>query len=1001
MQKSIIEALKSLTASILEEKERIDTATRLVELGYPPSPAMADIFEKLAKKLCSEPSSLEHFSVVIVDFLRAPHAEGALLNFLRYTEITAMPGVLLSTLAQAGPLREVLAATFGSSQYMADIIIRNPGYLYWLIEQRTWDMEDTVDSFGAELMREVSFFHTKEGKLNAVRRFHRKALLRIGVQDLLGQRSIETTSARLSDLADAIIRTLLDILWGQGPPESGDGFSVIALGKLGGRELNYSSDIDLIYLCRDTGDDEAAFYLALAQSLTEALSEITAEGYLYRVDLRLRPDGVSGPLVNTITSMRIYYENRGKPWEFQAMLKARVVAGDANLGNSFIDNISKLMFNPSLSYSPMEDIGRMRKRIQENIPVHERPFNIKLMEGGIRDIEFIVQTIQLIYIPQHPDIHSTGTLAALDRIQNHRLLKKPECNSLRHSYRFLRLVEHRLQMMHQIKTHTVPESPEEVALLAARVSQGPLGSFSYDEFILALTTHLKNVRILSDRFFAGDDHETDSLLFLMPDKSPEARAVLESYGITDVKSAINLIHAMAYGSFPRLFDRRTRITFAKLLPLLLKAVSRTGDPGLTLANMSRIASAGRNENALYGLLHDSEGARALTVALAGVSSRLSGDLCNRIEILEALLVEPRELIRHSTEYSPEWDKAKRSNASARAKREADGLALQNKLKQTLDHLHLAAFLVDLRDDGLPGTLAGSRTALAKHWITGASGVILDNDTESALFTMGSFAVGEPRFTSDIDLLFVTSGEDTQRMTQSIHILNRIMSESGVFKLDFRLRGEGANAPLVQTIDFYESYFKKRMSLWERIAFSKCVCWWGSEQISGAFQRTLSEMLAKPFSKSDVESLVQMRKKLESLAGRAKAAWETKRSCGGRYDIEYLCAIGLAQIARGTDYPFAASTTERLRMLEAAGLLDAEERATLTEALELYTRIEYMMELQGFSLPQTEERDNYLQTYIDRTFAYLELTPRTGVKAHLIATKEATRRIFTRVISTLS
>jgi glutamate-ammonia-ligase adenylyltransferase len=1008
MQKSLHEALKSLTASIVKETERIDTVARLTELGYPASTASADIFEKLAKKFCPEPSSIEHFPVIIADFFNAPHPQGALLNLLKYAEITANPGVLLVTLAQAGPLREVLATTFGSSQYMADIIIRNPGYLYWLIEQRTWDMEDSADTFEAELAQEVSFFHTRDGKLNAIRRYHRKALLRIGVQDLLAQRSVDVTTERLSDLADAIIRTLLSILskgsqkdMGESPPEASGEFAVIALGKLGGRELNYSSDIDLIYLCSDTSDAATSRFHALAQSLTEALSEITAEGYLYRVDLRLRPDGKSGPLVNTITSMQIYYENRGKPWEFQAMLKARVVAGDTALGNTFIENISKLIFNPSLSYSPVEDIGQMRKRIQENIPVHERPFNIKLMEGGIRDIEFIIQTIQLLYTSQHPDIHATGTLAALNRIQNHALLEKAECDSLRNAYRFLRLVEHRLQMMHQIKTHTVPESREDVALLATRVSKGPLGEFSYDEFIITLTTHLKNVRIMSERFFSEDDAKKDSLLFLLPEKSQEARAALEKFGITDVDSAINLIHMMAYGSFPHLFDRNTRISFANLLPRLLKAVSMTGDPGLTLANVSRIAAAGRNEYAFYRLFHESEGARALIIAIAGISSRLTGGLCNRIEIMDALLVEPYDVIDRSLSCTPEWGMLKSSKSGLRSGNETSAQALEKQLKQLLDHLHLAAFFSDIREETFPSTLAESRAQLAKHWITEASENLLGKDAESALFTLGSFAVSEPRFTSDIDLLLVTRANDTEQITKKLHVLNSVISESGIFKLDFRLRGEGANAPLVQTVDFYENYFRTRMSLWERIAFSKYVCWWGCDEIAANLHQTLTKILAKPFSKTEIESLVQMRKKLETLAGHRIEDWETKRSAGGRYDIEYLCAIGLAQTTRREDYPFTATTEERLRMLEAAGILDAEETKTLLEALVLFTRIEYLLELQGFSLPQTTDRDMYLEKYIGRTYAYLGFLSESDVKIQLITTKANTRRIFTRFIGELA
>jgi glutamate-ammonia-ligase adenylyltransferase len=1006
MQKSLYEALKSLTASIVEDTERPDTAARLDKLGFVASPVLADTFEKLAKKFCVDSSVIEHFPVIIHDFLNAPHVEGALLNLLRYVEITAMPNVLLITLAEAGPLREVLATTFGSSQYMADIIIRNPGYLYWLIEQRTWDMEDSTESFEAELEHEVSIFNTREGKLNAIRRFHRKVLLRIGVQDLLGLRSIDTTTERLSNLADAIIRSLLNILWQeklekQTIPETDDGFTVVALGKLGGRELNYSSDIDLIYLCKDGSDSTTSFFRALAQSLTEALSEVTAEGYLYRTDLRLRPDGVSGPLVNTITSMRIYYENRGKPWEFQAMLKARAVAGDMDLANTFIENISKLIFNPSLSYSPVEDIGQMRKRIQENIPAHERPFNIKLMEGGIRDIEFIVQTIQLLHIPQHPDIRATGTLNALDAIQKNNLLDKTECDSLREAYHFLRLVEHRLQMMHQIKTHSVPESATEVALLAARISKGPLGTFSYDEFNLTLTAHLKNVRILSERFFSASDNDKDSLLFLLPERSTEAQAALENFGITDVESGIKIIHTMAYGSFPRLFDRNTRIAFANLLPQLLQEVSRTADPGLTLANISRITAAGKSEHAFYKLLHESEGARALTIALAGISSRLTGDLCNRVEILDALLVEPRDVIRHSLIYKPEWKTLKSPDGNTQSKSDAAANTLQIKLRQVLDHLHLASFLVDILDETFPSTLADSRAALAKHWICGAAQSIFTGNTASALITLGSFAVGEPRLTSDIDLLLVTRMDDTERITRDIHILNRAISESGLFKLDFRLRGEGANAPLVQTIDFYENYFRNRMSLWERVAFSKYVCWWGCEEIADNFAEILLQTLAKPYSKEEIESLVQMRKQLELFAGGKTEAWETKRSAGGRYDIEYLCAIGLAQISGHDDYPFEATTEERIELLEKAGLVDTEEAKSLIDAIEIFTRVEYLLELQGLSLPRTEERDLYFANYADRSFAYLEFPIEGSVKAMLAQAKQTTRSIFDRFISKLT
>ncbi len=1039
MPKSINKAIESLTQSIISETAGLDIAARLGALGFPRSPELAETFAKLAKRLCTDQPSVELFPVIIIDFLNAPYPEGALLNLLRYTETTGSPNVLLVTLAQAGPLREILATTFGSSQYMADIIIRNPGSLYWLIEKRTWEEEETTAFFETELKREIAHFNTRDGKLNAVRRFHRMGLLRIGVQDLIGIQSIETTTERLSNLADAIVGTVLEILWqdlsgkfedvsktpskgnrsgantsashsGQpvgsagrphakaGPPlPPNTGFCVIAMGKLGGRELNYSSDIDLIYLCEEAENAALSFYHMLAQSLTEALSEVTEEGYLYRVDLRLRPDGSSGPLVNSMTSMRIYYENRGKPWEFQAMLKARPIAGDFPLGESFLENISNLIFNPSLPYSPVEDIAHMRARIQESIPVRKRPFNIKLMEGGIRDIEFIVQTLQLLHGSRYPDIRVPGTLEALDRIHKRKLLKKTESKSLADAYRYLRLVEHRLQMMHQIKTHTVPEFRDEVVLIAARVSKGPLGNYSYNDFIQTLTRHLKNVRILSESFFSTDRQEVHSLLFLMPETNPEALKLLERCGVTHPDNAIKVIHTMAYGSFPRLLDRKSRVAFADLLPHLLESVSKTGDPGLTLTNVSRIAAAGKSEYTFYTLLSESNAARALVTTLAGVSSRLTGHLCSRIESLDPLLVDPHELVRTSLENLPQWQDLEQSKTKKQPHGETAGDVLQKRLKQSLDRLHLGAFLADFKSGTFPETLTSSRALFAKRMISSAFETALGGDTPAALFVLGSFSVGEPRFGSDADLLVVSDAGDNEDIVRKIQAINRIFTEGMIFKLDFRLRGEGANAPLVQDMRFYDSYFKKRMSLWERIAFSKIGFWWGSQRIADSILGTLAEHLARPFEKKEIESLFLMRKKLESLAAKTRETWETKQSAGGRYDIEYICGIGIPRILRGGDFPFLASTVERLRMLEEAGLLSSDDFNTCRGALELYARLEYVLELQGFSAPHSEERECYLVKYTERTLDYLGFPLRQGIKEEIKETKQAIRSVFDRFI----
>jgi glutamate-ammonia-ligase adenylyltransferase len=407
-RKSIRQAMLALIAEIVGQHDHPGLSARLGEMGFPTTGNAAELLKSITTRLGGEALANERLAIVLLDMLESPYPDGALLNFLRYIDTSGTPSVFLSTVAGGKPVREILATVFGASQYMSDIIIRNPGYLYWLIEKQTWERRETKDSYLAELMADAANFQTIDGKLNAARRLQRRALLKIGVQDLLGLHAVEETALALSHLAEAIAEGVLGMLWDSLPALKAvgpaTGFAVLALGKLGGEELNYSSDIDLIYICKDAEDETIASYHELARKFTTAISEVTAEGYLYRVDLRLRPDGDVGPLVSPLAALMVYYENRGRPWEFQAMLKARVIAGDHSLGKRFLEDVSALAFSPTLSYSPVDAIAVMRRRIQESISTRDRTFNIKLMEGGIRDIEFIVQMLQLLHGSNQPDL---------------------------------------------------------------------------------------------------------------------------------------------------------------------------------------------------------------------------------------------------------------------------------------------------------------------------------------------------------------------------------------------------------------------------------------------------------------------------------------------------------------------------------------------------------------------------------------------------------------------
>jgi glutamate-ammonia-ligase adenylyltransferase len=628
------------------------------------------------------------------------------------------------------------------------------------------------------------------------------------------------------------------------------------------------------------------------------------------------------------------------------MLKARAIAGDAEVGRRMLNTVSGLVYNPSLSYSPLEDIARMRAQITENIPARERSFNIKLMAGGIRDIEFTAQTFQLMHGHRHAELRTPNTLEALAQIRRLEFLEDWEVDNLSAAYRFFRQVEHRLQMMHQIKTHSVPESPDEIALLARRVGKGPLGAFTTESFLETLSRHLSNVRTFSESFYSGEDVHPHSVLLLLPEDDERAQSIIAQYGVEDVRKAMHVLHGMAYGSFPRLHDRATRGAFEELMPFLLEGAADTGAPDRTLVNISQLAEASRNEAGLFRLLTASPPARRRVIAIA----------------------DPRT-VEHRARH-----------------------------KRWLDRARIGGFIGDHVEGRIGARSPGILTRSVREMVTEAFERMVGADQPVALFALGSFAVGEPRIFSDLDVIVVADGADIPAVTGKVQSVNRWFDEGGFVKLDFRLRGEGASAPLVQDIDFYRQYFENRMSLWERVAFAKCRYWWGDETVAAKFVDALRGVIAKPFTPGEVTTLINSRKSIEKLAPKLMPEWETKRSAGGRYDIEYLTAVGLAEATPGDDYEFSLDTTSRLKALGERGLLGNDEVAAIEGALSLYAQVEYLLELQELTLPRTADRAADLERYLSRSLEYWDVPQRSGVAGSLVENKRSVRSTFDRLMT---
>jgi glutamate-ammonia-ligase adenylyltransferase len=415
---------------------------------------------------------------------------------------------LLQYLQASPKMLGLLCTIFGNSDSLSFALIRDPMLVYWLAEEQVLSTAPTKSGMEASLDESLGSLKTTELKLDVLRRVRRRQMVRIGVRDLLRLASVKETTESLSDLASILIHAAYEIvdqdlkaLYGTPMHRNPDGtwvetaFSVIGMGKLGGHELNYSSDVDLIYIYASSDgntriggvkQDESRslsneeYFEMLARNLTKALAEQTREGAVFRVDLRLRAEGTVGQLARALDAYGRYYEKRGQVWERLALLKAWPIAGSLALGNAFVHMVESFVLGSDCvaateqrAQAVIRDVRSVKEMIDEKMAGRGHTHrNVKLGMGGIREIEFLVQTIQVLIGRSLPDILDRGTVGALERLCDHDLLTVDQCRRLVEAYWFLRDVEHKLQMMHDLQTHALPESDEDLERCALRMGYG-------------------------------------------------------------------------------------------------------------------------------------------------------------------------------------------------------------------------------------------------------------------------------------------------------------------------------------------------------------------------------------------------------------------------------------------------------------------------------------------------------------------------------------------------
>jgi [glutamine synthetase] adenylyltransferase / [glutamine synthetase]-adenylyl-L-tyrosine phosphorylase len=905
-----------------------------------------------------------------------PDSDMALRNLNRYWAVSRNP-LSMGTLFQRDPeTLRVLLQIFSNSQHLSDQLVNDPESLDLI--RLSQGMPISREELVGELTAEVDLLKNNALVLGAIRRFKYRETLRIAFGDIIREQSLQTVTRQISFVADAIMEAALLWAWRAtetkwGTPRTSDGrrcaVVVLAMGKLGGVELNYSSDIDLIVLFEEDGQTDSPrpipntdFFTYLVRDFAKLMTEVTDMGMAYRVDLRLRPEGSRGPLAMSVPNALRYYDSRGRTWERQAMIKARPAAGDLALGQRFLKNLESWIYRRYLSAADISGIKLLKRRIEKR--AHKDGIDkrdVKLGLGGIRDIEFVIQFLQLLNGANSPKLHTANTLEAIAQLEQSGCLTHQERMFLEENYAFLRKVEHRLQIMFDLQTHLLPEGSQEMHKLAFRLGfvdtpkQSALEAFESEynnrtELNRKILDHL-----LHDAFTDDGENRPESDLVLDPNPSEEQIAqVLGQYGFQDVQRTYRNLCALGEENIRFLSTRRCRHFLASIAPKLLEQIALTPDPDSTLINLDKATTSIGGKGILWELFSFNLPSLQLFVELCAYSPYLYGILTSNPgmidELMDSLVLDRLpgrkqlgNLLSHLCGATENPERILHSFKNDQILRVGvrdilgkEDILVTTKTLSAIAETCLSEIATREYDRltekyGVP-MIDPSKGGSSKQ----------SRPCELIILGMGKLGGREMNYHSDLDVVFIyeadgftqpansnnISGETTnqhfffelgQRIIKSA---SRLTEQGRLYEIDARLRPTGKSGPLAIPLAELERYFLKGDGqLWERQALCKARVVFGSERAAKSAMRTVHRSaLNHPWKKADASAIREMRARQVEKA----TDDDIKRGPGGMVDIEFTVQMLQLKYGRRNANIRSANTLDALHRLHEANLLPDED-----------------------------------------------------------------------------
>jgi [glutamine synthetase] adenylyltransferase / [glutamine synthetase]-adenylyl-L-tyrosine phosphorylase len=966
----------------------------------------------------------------------------ALNNFDRFVNASRSPLALGALIERDGTSLPILLKMFSTSQHLSDLLVRDPES-YDLL-RLTEGLPVPRAMLIADLCSELEPVADLPLAMSILRRFKNREILRVAYGDIIGRQTIESTTSQLSYIADAVCEAAWRFanrraVEKHGVPRTNQQqiakMVILALGKHGGSELNYSSDIDLMMLYDLDGRTDGKhslgnreFFERVIRDFVKLVSEQTELGFCYRVDLRLRPEGSQGPLIISFANAMQYYDLMGRTWERQAFVKARPIAGDISFGEEFLKQLEPWIYRRYLSRADITGIKALKRKIEQRVSSEgEDDRNVKTGHGGIRDIEFVIQFLQLLNGSELATVRTGNTLQAIAQLETAGCLMSQERVILERNYAFLRKTEHRLQIMFDLQTHTLPDIPSEIEKLARRLgyverNRATAGELFREDYEKCTKLNRRILDHLLHNAFS-DSEQTEPIIDLVLEAEPDSdkiQLVLGGFGFHDPRQAYQNLISLSRERNRFLSTRRCRHFLAAIASSLMQEIARTPDPDFTLMNLSQVSDSLGGKAVLWELFSVNPPSLNLYVTLCASSPYLSGILIsnpgmidelmdslflNRLPSRDQLDHELNELCGAAEDIDPIVHGFKNSHHLRVGVRDILG---RDDIRQT----HQA--LSDISESCLCRIAQHELEPLEERYgrpeIQDGNG---KRPCEMVILAMGKLGGQEPNYHSDLDVVFLFEAEGQtkhskpEKTTSNHHFfsqlgsrISKIVNHFGplgrLYELDSRLRPTGRSGALVTSFEEFLRYFTEgNGQFWERQALCKARPLFASHATCSKAAALVREAInSHPWLPEHARSISDMRARMQEGA----TGSNLKRGLGGTVDIEF--AIQILQLRYQAEHPeiLVPNTLAAIDALYQSKLIDRDHFDFWTGSYRYLRNVEARLRLMNTTARHDLPED---PRELDRLAYLLKVSSRHALIEQCEALRRENRERFDRLVNRLS